>query len=188
MYSKSMLCAVIALIGLGSSAGAQESSSGPHGAPSITFQHLPGADDMPAAVTSPHATDRYLFVPAAAFVRRSNADSLVNTGNGCIYTNGWVLNADLQLPAGALVHGVRVYYHVPGATGSVTTWLTRYDGAGTFADLMGPVTTNTGGYYSQYFALTPEETIDPFTYSYALNPHMEGTDVKVCGVRVFYGY
>jgi hypothetical protein len=187
MHIKSMLCTVLAAVFLClGDVHAQESSADENGRglPPM-FQHLAGADDV---LATPSATNRYLFVPAAAFVRRSHTDSLINTGNGCIYTNGSTLNADLQLPAGAVIQGVRLYYYTPGAGDALRMWVTRYDGAGGMADLTSDITTQTGGYFNEYFAADPVVTIDPFSYSYALNARFTGADTRLCGMRVFYSY
>lgn len=187
-----MFCAALAaaLLSLAGRVAAQPSSAGQQqDGPPAYFQHLPGADDALAEADSPLGTNRYRFVPAAAFVRRSSSDSLVNDGFGCVYSNlvaGWALNADLQMPDGARVMGVRVFYHVPGASGSIRTWFTSYDGAGGFSDLISNATTNTGGYFSEYFPAATPVTIESPYYAYALNARILGSDTQLCGMRVFY--
>ncbi len=190
MYRKTLLGAALALmLGTGSALATTPLSSADVPANSMppVFQHIPGADDVAARPGETQATSRYLFVPAAAFTRRDSTDSLVNDGTGCTSTDGWALNADLQLPEGALVDGIRVFYHVP-TTGTVTSWFTRYDGAGGFSDLITTNTTNSGGYFSEYFPAAAPIPIDPFVSSYSLVSRQNGTDVQVCGIRVFYSY
>ncbi len=191
MFRKSTLSAAlaVALLTVGGSACAEPSSSGSQmNAAPIVFQHLPGADNALENGNAPLAGTHYYFVPAGGFVRRDSINSLANVGLGCIGSDvNATLNADVQLPAGAEILGVRIFYHAPNAGDQIRGWFTSYDGAGGYTDLISASTTQTGGYFSEYFTPGTTFSIDPVTFAYALNTRFLGsTDVEMCGMRVFW--
>lgn len=178
---------LVALAGTFDRVHAQESSSSsPSGAAPAFFMHAPGADDAVESVDGTSATERYLFVPAAAFVRRSSTQTLTVPAPGCVDSSG-MLNADLQLPKGAVIRGVRTYYYNQGQSGVVRTWLTSYDGAGVYTDHIGADSTTSSGYSSQYFPAPAPLTVDPYLLSYVLNARID-PNLRMCGMRVFYEY
>lgn len=189
MSGRTLLSATlaVALLGMGSGVAAQENSSGSQTstAPGF-FLHEPGADDAVERPAATQATSRWLFVPAAAFVRRTSTQSLTVPGPGCIYSND-MLNADLQLPSGAVVVGVRTYYYNQGQAGVVRTWLTSYGGDGGYTDHIGQNSTGNTGYTSEYFGAPTPLTVDHYSRSYALNARID-SNLRLCGMRVFYEF
>lgn len=177
----------VALAGMGGTVCAQENSSGIRsGTTPGFFHHQPGADDTAGRPAGTAATSRWLFVPAAAFVRRTSAQSLTSASPGCVHSDS-MLNADLQLPAGAAILGVRTYYYNLGQAGVVRSWLTSYDGAGDYTDHIGANSTLNTGYASEYFEVPTPLTINPYTLSYALNARTDA-NLRLCGMRVFYEF
>ena len=151
------------------------------------FQHQPGADDAPASRPGEvQASQHHMFVPAAAFVRRNSTQSLNSPSPGCTSSVG-TLQADLQLPAGAVILGVRTYSYNLGESTAVRTWLTSYNGAGAYTDHIGEDSTDSSGYSSRYFAADPPVTVDPTGLAYALNARL-APNLRLCGMRVFYEY
>lgn len=191
MSRKSTLSAAlaVALLAVGGSACAESSSSSSQmNVAPIVFQHLPGADNALENGNAPLAGSHWYFIPAGGFVRRDSTNSLTNVGDGCIQSDiSATLNADVQLPAGANILGVRIFYYAPNAGDYLRGWFTSYDGAGGYADLINAATTQTGGYFSEYFTPATAFSIDPTTYAYVLNTRFLGsTDVRMCGMRVFW--
>ncbi len=162
---------------------AMEASSDGAAAPqNISFFNAPGADD--AALADPLAVFKYQFVAGSAFNSRTSSQSVTYAGAGCINSSAAV-TTDLQLPDGAEIYGVRTYYYNMGQPGDVTTFLTVYDGAGNYVDLLAAPSTFDSGYASQHFPLDPNEIVDNLSQSYVLTARTS-TDVLICGMRVFY--
>lgn len=126
----------------------------------------------------------YLFLAGSAFHPRTSSQTLTYEGSGCISSDDAV-TTDLQLPEGAVINGIRIYYYNMGQPGNVTTFLTVYDGAGTYTDLLVSDSTQDLGYASEYEALPSPETVDNLSQAYVLTANTD-TGTQFCGVRVFY--
>lgn len=184
--SRQRLLAAILLASTCMPALAMEASSDGAAAPqNISFFNAPGADD--AALAVPQAVDTYLFVAGSAFKPRSSSQSVTYAGAGCISSTEAV-TTDLQLPDGAEIFGVRTYYYNMGQLGSVTTFLTVYDGAGNYTDLLAAPSTMNAGYASEYFYFDfgTGPIVDNLPQSCVLTART-GTDLLLCGMRVYYG-
>jgi hypothetical protein len=92
---------------------------------------------------------------------------------------------DLELPQGAVVQGLRVYYYnTQTPDGSVQTW--NYTGS-TATFLGSTSTTGHSGFSSNYQAFTTPYTVDHFSASLGVVPWVvHNTTYRFCGVRVFY--
>ena len=127
---------------------------------------------------------QYLFIAGSALTPRNSADTVVYDGAGCTHTNA-ALTTDLQLPEGSTLLGVRVYYYDNAASGSVTLFVTRYDGAGGSDDILMSPLAHATGYSDTYVALATPEVINNLSYSYVLTVNT-GTGTRICGLRAFY--
>ena len=131
----------------------------------------------------------YLFVAGSALRPRNNTASWnIDSSGGCIYTNSAneIFNVDLQLPDGATIEYLRLYYY-DTAAGDNRAWVTSYDGADGFADLITVASTGTAGYGTTLSPLS-SVVVDNFNYSYLLNWRAvtAGETSQLCGLRVFY--
>ncbi len=128
----------------------------------------PGATpDLPGqAPNGPGLTPHYKQIPASAFQPRNSTTNVVYHSLGYIYTTtGGFFWAPLDLPAGSLLLGMRLYYYDNDATDGVTVYLTRFDGDAvpTYTDLYATGTTGAPGYGSLYLATgVSGETIRDF--------------------------
>lgn len=149
----------------------------------IQYFHASGADD--GALADPRGIgDSYLFIAGSALSPRTSSQTVSYIGAGCIATNDAV-TTDLQLPDGAEILGVRVYYYNSGQPGAVRTFLTSYDGAGSFFDHLNMPSTFDDGYASEYFPLPTPLVVDNFSQSLVLTANTS-TGLQLCGLRVFY--
>jgi len=155
-------------------------------AQNLDYTHLPGADqDTDGGAAPLGGNNFYLFVAGSAFTPRTSAQSVTYPGAGCsTSTNG--ITTSLQLPDGAEVQGVRLFYYNNGTPGSaVGLFLTAYTGVGGINDLLTGTSTQTTGYTSEFFAAPSALVIDNANQSYVLTATM-GASVRFCGIRVFY--
>ncbi|MBN1640497.1 MAG: hypothetical protein JXA09_04610 [Anaerolineae bacterium] len=131
---------------------------------------------------------RYVHVTGAALRPRDSAVPWRYGGYGCVYVDSTadLLNIDLQLPTGSRVEYLRLYYYDASSTNG-TAWLTRYDNAGGFYDLI-MVTSSGEGTYGTTLSAYYGQTVDTYNYSYALswNAHVTGSAMRLCGLRVAY--
>ena len=131
----------------------------------------------------------YLFIAGSSFIRRSSATAYAyENGTGCIYsTTGGIFTADINLPKGYQIFGHRMYYYDTGP-GVVTTFLTDYNGAGTFNEPLSIASTNAAGYTSRYENVASPYYVDQYNASLAMAVNLNATDntVRFCGVRVYY--
>ncbi len=105
-------------------------------------------------------------------------------GSGCTASNAGV-TTDVQLPVGAQVEGIRLYYFDDAASGGVGLFFTTYDGIGGSNDLLNEASTLKVGYSSEYFALDSPYVFDGFTNAHVITATMND-EQYFCGARVFY--
>lgn len=155
-------------------------------AQNLNYYHMPGPDMAVKGTAAPSAVnaDKYLFVAGSAFTPRNSGDIVTYPGAGCTYTDGYI-NTSLNLPDGASVAGVRLFYYNSGSVGSVTIVLNTFAGDGTINNLLSTNSTMNTGYSSEYFGLASPAVIDNLTKSYVLIG-ATSADTLLCGMRVFY--
>lgn len=122
---------------------------------------------------------------------RTSTDGHSASGSGgCIYNSSGspfgVFNVPLQLPAGANVLGVRMYFNDTSASNS-SGWFTVYDLYGEIVEEFAVLSFgNTGEGFADTAPIN--HLIDPNAYSYVLNwrPVVAGSTMQLCGFRVIY--
>lgn len=147
------------------------------------FFHAPGADEAGPMSPMGSAND-YLFVTGSAFTPRTSTQTITYPGAGCISFDGFV-TTDLQLPQGAAIQGVRLYYYDMATPGSVSVYVNSFDGGGNFSSLLSALSTIETGYSSEYFAFGAPVIVDNISQSLSLIASM-ATGLRFCGMRVFY--
>jgi hypothetical protein len=146
-----------------------------------------GVTDLAAAY---NAT---LRIPVAALKpRESNVEWGVGGDGGCAYASSgdrytwWA--APLYLPDGASLRYFRMYYNDQSDAVNCAAYLTVYDLYGRIVVEWGIFSSGTGQDYVTTAQLDHE--IDYSSYNYVINwsPNMIGSDMQVCGFRVYYEY
>jgi hypothetical protein len=107
-------------------------------------------------------------------------------GSGCISSKGsdyFVL--DVQLPSNAEIDFVRLYYY-DTSSANARMYLTWYDGAGGYSDVMYIDSSGTSGYGSA--GAFTSYMMDPVNQSVALvwRPNTTGSSMALCGARIRY--
>ena len=162
-----------------------ETSSGPL-SPSPDKADLTA--DVPAAVPAGWQMN-FKFVAGTAFHPRNSTMTWGYGYGGCTYATANqydLMAADFQLPEGAVVDLVRMFYYDTNAADS-DMFLSIYDGAGGTSDPAQAHSSGTGGYGSN--ADTGfEYTVANYDYSMTIQwrPNALGTTQMLCGVRVRY--
>ncbi len=137
----------------------------------------------------PNVTYYYTFVAGSTLrPRNSTADWHIDSNGGCLYTNALneIFNVDLQLPNGATIEYLRLYYYDTSASDN-RAWVTSYDGAGNYNDLITVASTGDTG-YGNTLSSSPSVVVDTLSNSYLLNwrSYTAGNTSQLCGLRVFY--
>jgi hypothetical protein len=122
--------------------------------------------------------------------RENTVSNTVNSSGGCIYVTAGsaftVWNTTPDLPQGAVVDTLRMYYHDTNASNS-TAWFTVYDLYGAIVQEWSVSSTgNFGNSFNDSVAI--DHTVDYSLYSYLINwrPIVTGSTMQLCGFRVFY--
>lgn len=132
-------------------------------------------------------------IPVAGLKPRiSNVEWHVGGEGGCAYASGgdvytwW--STPLYLPQGATIRYFRMYYNDQNATVNSEAYLTVYDLYGRIVTEWGISSSGTGLSYVTTSEL--DHVVDYDYYSYVINwrPNDTGTDMQVCGFRVYYEY
>ena len=185
---KKMFAASIAVALFGSclTAFATEATSGGFPpAQNLNYYHMPGADLAADGTTAPAGTgSAYLFLAGSVFTPRASSQTITYPGGGCTNSSSGFVLTSLELPSGAEVFGIRLYYYNNGSAGNVVGALTSYAGDGGSADLIFGTSTANTGYVSEYFPAT-SLVIDNGAQSYALLGSTSA-GLYLCGIRVFY--
>ncbi len=138
---------------------------------------------------SPDSFMWFRMVSGYVFHPRSNAYSYTEGNPGCIYNTAnpaGTYIADLQLPQGAIVDLVRMWFYDTSASDSYG-WLTWYDPSnGNFFDITHNQSSGSGGYGSN--VVYPSYVVDNYNYALALNwrPQVSGSTMQLCGFRIRY--
>ena len=147
-----------------------------------------GPNGMPLATVLSTSFSYYKII-GTGFQPRESTSTYGYTTNGCMYQAAgsvFRFQAPLQLPDGAALKFVRIYYIDTAAT-DMTVWLTRYEPGQANLDLTSVMSTGSGGFGT---ALSPEITqiVDTATYAYVLTwgTSVLGSTNQICGVRVAY--
>lgn len=133
-------------------------------------------------------TFSYYHIAGSAFTTRDSTSGWDYDSVGCVsLANGSELfTASLELPEGARIDYLRLFYRDTSASNG-TTWITTYNGAGNFADLTSVSSAGNSGYGT---TLSPYlgHIVDNASQSYVLNwqAAQTGTTMQLCGMRVAY--
>ena len=185
---KTILGTGIAMVLLGAQLPAWSADGSTEGFPAAQnpdYMHLPGADQQADGVATVSAAADYLFIAGSAFTPRASSQTVTYPGGGCTYSD-LAVTTSLELPRGAVIEGVRLYYYSTSAATKVTLFLTSYPGDGSSSDLLVANSTSATGYSSEYFSAPSPVLVSPINSSYALSALMD-TSTRLCGMRVFYG-
>jgi hypothetical protein len=152
-----------------------------------------GRQEVDAVLDPAAGYNATLRIPAAALKpRESNVEWCAGGGGGCAYAisgdryTWWA--APLYLPDGAILRYFRMYYNDQSAEINCAAYLTVYDLYGNIVVEWGIFSSGEGQDYVTTAQL--DHQIDYSSYSYVINwtPNMIGSDMQVCGFRVFYEY
>jgi hypothetical protein len=124
--------------------------------------------------------------PGVAFQPRDSDTGYDYFGSGCISSQGadyFVL--DIQLPAGAEIDFVRLYYY-DASSANARLYLTWYDAQGGYSDVVYVDSSGSSGYGSAGIATS--YTVDPITQAVTLvwRPNTTGSSMALCGARIRY--
>ena len=136
---------------------------------------------------------RFYHAHAAGSALRPRDSSVewASTGSGgCVYLSSGdertILNLHLDIPDGVRIEYLRIYYYDTSANNSAA-WVTRYDDAGGWEDVIRVNSYGDAGYGTR---LSTEvlHVVDNVNYSYVLNwrPYNASSSMALCGLRVAY--
>lgn len=122
--------------------------------------------------------------------RENNVNYTVGGTGGCSYvTSGdafTVWNTTVNLPQGAVVDTLRMYYYDTSNSNS-SAWFTVYD---LYGDIVTEWVVSSSGNFGNSFndSAIINHTIDYSIYSYLINwrPVVTGSSLQLCGFRIFY--
>lgn len=161
-------------------------SAAPGSAPGINYQHMPGPDMAADGSAAPNGVvgNQYLFLAGSAFTPRTSAQTVTYPGGGCSSSSA-ALTTSLELPQGASILGVRLYYNNNGTPNAVGLFLSTYPGDGSVTDQLTGTSSASSGYVSDYFSLAVPLVIDNFSQAYVLTGVTTASS-RLCAMRVFY--
>jgi hypothetical protein len=98
-----------------------------------------------------------------------------------------IFSLQIHLPEGARIEYLRLYYYDSNPSMDSIAWITTYDGAGNFSDLINVSSFGSAGYgqaLSAYFA----HVVDNEAATYVLNwrPRVFDSSMRLMGMRVAY--
>ena len=131
---------------------------------------------------------RYIYVAGAALRPRDNSSGWDYSGVGCVSraSGSELLNIHLAIPDGSRIDYLRIYYYDTSGSNS-TAWVTNYDSAGNYTDVINVASTGSGGYGTQLSAYSGH-VANTASRSYVLNwsAATNGSSMRLCGLRVAY--
>lgn len=151
-----------------------------------------GAPDQFETNADPNWSDFYYYHVTGSALHPRDSSVEWNTGGsgGCLYqvsgSTGIVYNLHQEIPEGARIDYLRIFYYDTSASNS-QSWVTRYDDEGGLEDVAYVTSDGTAGYGTNLSAYIGH-IVDNTNYSYILNwrPIVNGTTMFLCGLRVAY--
>ena len=160
-------------------------STNPASPGAVDGTEMQQAPDTPSAVAT-----LFKFIAGSNFHPRE-ATTTHSYGNaGCLYktsTSGYLVS-DLQLPQGAEIDLVSLYFNDTNANYNAEVWLYAYDGLGGFTEIAHVASIGSPGQNSANSALI-SHIVDNSTESLGLvvgTGSANDSSVRICGVRVRY--
>lgn len=131
----------------------------------------------------------YVFVAGSTLQPRASTTTWASSGGGgCIYAvaDAGMFNVPLDLPQGSRIDYLRLYFYDTSASDS-RAWVTIYDGAGGYVDVIGVNSSGTAGYGTTQSAYMGH-IVNNSSNAYVLNwrPNVTGSTMMLCGLRVAY--
>lgn len=145
-----------------------------------------------SSTNAPEYNTSVRFVGSAMKPRENNVSYTVESAGGCVYVSAGddntVWNLPLALPEGSEVEYVRIYVRDTNVSENTCGWFTKYDLYGTLIQEWSVCSDGSHGNRYWTRSISPTETIDYGTYSYALNwrPGATGDAIQICGMRLYY--
>jgi hypothetical protein len=158
-------------------------------APAETFIEELAPDSGATAAAS---TQKFMFVSASGFTPLDDDMTYNYFTAGCMYRTGGSSFSEyaVQLPQGAIVDYLRVYYYDNDATYNATAFLFSFDGAGNYTEIASAASTGTPGQSSTGSGFVAH-TVDNVDGSLELRLSYGGattSNLRICGVRIRYQY
>lgn len=149
-----------------------------------------------AAPQEPQATDYVMPVFSYRFVAGSSLHSAdysmrqVYQPGSCISvldTGIEFLNVGLQLPDGARIDYLRLFYYDSNAGTNGTANIRKYDGSGGYVEIASVSSAGSAGFGTTLSSFA-NHVVDNGNGGYVLNwePFATGTSIQLCGLRVAY--
>ncbi len=142
---------------------------------------------------APDATLYFKFVSANTFVPYDDDMTYVYSSGGCMSRTGGgnYTEHTLQLPQGAEIDYLRVYFYDNDPTHNATAYLFAYDGKGHSTTIASVSSTGEADAYrsegSGYFSHFVDNSIEALSLSLYYGGATT-SDLKICGVRIRYQY
>jgi hypothetical protein len=183
-----IVCAALLLVAFGAAPGFADTGGEIARGPELVTPTVQEELVTPAT----EATEALYFMRFAAttFVPYSSSVSWVYSGGGCISHTGtgdhW-FDIDVQVPTGAELDYVRVYFNDTDGSNDVSAFLFTYDGAGNYTNLATAQSTGTPGFSDEgsgFFS----HIVNTTNESISLRVAVPGTTNEVCDVRIRYSY
>ena len=144
------------------------------------------------AMPEPTAGQEFVRIAGSTFTPRDSTTTFSYSGGGCMQRNSNVGDSwfthELQLPEGALIDFLRVYFYDNSASYDIFSELWAFDGAGGTTLIAEADSSGTPGYSSagsDFFA----HVVDNINQSLVLVASIQagvGSALQLCGVRIRY--
>lgn len=162
------------------------------GALSPPAEIAPAAEGEAAVEPAAVPYTDYLRIAGSVLKPRESEVSWTGSGGGgCMYVTAGssysVFNVPVTLPQGSKISYLRMYFNDTNASVDSTAFFTVYDLYGDIVQEWGVNSTGSAGrgYASSVLF---DHTVDYSLYSYVINwrPYDLGSDMQVCGFRLYY--
>lgn len=171
--------------------GENPDGNGEAGGPVDSITVVEEVELLPGA-TSPGLTQFFKFISANVFVPYDDDMTYNYGGAGCVYRTGGASFTEhtLQLPEGAEIDYLRVYFYDADATNDALAFLFSFDGAGNFTEIARAESSGTPGQSSSgsgFFSYFVDNTSSALALRLSFE-NGSNSNLKICGVRLRYQY
>jgi hypothetical protein len=143
------------------------------------------------APLAPGATSSHFRIAGTVFLPMDSRTTVEFDAFGCVHATagaGNLLNAVLDIPDGATLLGMRMYYD-DTSPNNITGAVTRFNSAGTDQEIVKTVSSTYASGHGNNYVTLDNHIVDTFNWSYVLTVYFDNVasnTLQVCGFIITY--
>jgi hypothetical protein len=163
--------------------------------PNVTAQpvrYIPISHPDTKAPLAPDAIQSYFSIPGSIFLPMDSATTLAYDSFGCVHLTagaGNLINALLDIPDGATLVGMRMFYDDTNTITNLTGAITRFNSDGTEQELIKSVSSSYADGHGYNYIGLDNHIVDTYSWTYVLTVYFDNvasSTLQICSFLISY--